>query len=477
VLLSSGRGEEVGSEYGSGSALIFDKMRDVAHLSADGQKRVDRIRSVLAPRVENRLRGSLRERVEGAWLALGGPACVESETDLEDAEIFLDELERLEEAGEVDLAALEDKIDRRLYAQPDVKAEKDAVEIMTIHRSKGLEFDTVIVPGLDRLPRSGPKPLLVWKSLLPSGLLLAPIDETGAGEDPTYQYVRELDKEADDIEAGRLFYVAATRARRRLHLLACAKADEDFRPKDPSKRSLLSKIWWQARECFGEAPADAIEEPERAPINDVLHRLPAGFALPKAPASVQWTAPDEGRQEEQIEFSWAGETARHVGTIVHRWLQRIADDELRGWDAQRVEALKERFATELERRGVPSRDLKASTGQVSAALKNAVSDERGRWVLGPHPEARSEHRIRVTGAAGASTYIVDRVFRTAQDVRWIVDYKTSRHQGADREAFLDSERERYRAQLERYAAALAAGPVSLGLYFPLLGAWREWEQR
>src|SRR5213078_4516350 len=106
------------------------------------------------------------------------------------------------------------------YAQPDVQAPKDAVEIMTIHRAKGLEFDTVIVPGLDRLPRSGPKPLLVWKSLvspvLPpvsgagspvppdkgaassasgGSLLLAPIDETGAGEDPTYKYVRELDKD------------------------------------------------------------------------------------------------------------------------------------------------------------------------------------------------------------------------------------------------------------------------------------------
>ena len=477
LLLSSGRSEEGGSEYTSGGVLIFDRMRDVTHLSADGQKRVDRVRSVLAPLVKNRLRGSLRERVEGAWLALGGPACVESETDLEDAEIFLDELERLEEAGEVDLAALEDKIDRRLYAQPDVQAPKDAVEIMTIHRAKGLEFDTVIVPGLDRLPRSGPKPLLVWKSLLPSGLLLAPIDETGAGEDPTYKYVRELDREADDIEAGRLFYVAATRARQRLHLLACAKAGEDLRPKEPQRRSLLAKIWWQARDRFGEAPADAAAEPERTPINDVLRRLPAGFALPEAPAPVKWTALDEGRQEEDVEFSWAGETARHVGTIVHRWLQRIADDELRGWDAKRAGALKKRFAKELERRGVPERDLKASTEQVSVALKNAISDERGRWVLGPHPEARSEHRIRVTGAAGASTYVVDRVFRTAEDVRWIVDYKTSRHQGADREDFLDSERERYRAQLEGYAAALAAGPASLGLYFPLLGAWREWERR
>src|SRR5258708_26740617 len=210
------------------------------------------------------------------------------------------------------------------------------------------------------------------------------------------------------------------------------------------------------------------------PIQDVLHRLPAGFPLPKAPPSVKWTAPDEGRQKEEIEFSWAGETARHVGTSVHRWLQRIADDELRTWDATRIDALASRFAKELGRRGIPPRDLKASTEQVGVALKNAISDERGRWVLGPHPEARSEHRIRVTSAAGANTYIVDRIFRTAEDVRWIVDYKTSSHEGADRESFLDREQERYRAQLEADARSLAAGEASLGLDFPVRAAWRQW---
>ena len=77
--------------------------------------------------------------------------------------------------------------------------------------------------------------------------------------------------------------------------------------------------------------------------------------------------------------------------------------------------MRKRFAEELERRGVPPRDLKASTEHVGVALKNAISDERGRWVLGTHPEARSEHRIRVTSAGGANTYIVDRIFRTAED--------------------------------------------------------------
>ncbi|OAI53856.1 hypothetical protein AYO46_00115 [Betaproteobacteria bacterium SCGC AG-212-J23] len=497
LALSVGPPDKGGSEFTSGGFLVFDLLNDSVHLSPDGYARVSRLRDVLKPLIDNRLRGSLRERVEGAWLALGGPACVESATDLEDAEIFLDELERLEEAGEVDLAALEDRIKGRLYALPDVEAPDDAVEIMTIHRAKGLEFDHVIVPGLDRLPRSGPKPLLVWKSLVSSvlrpdsgvrsprppdkgaanevsggSLLLAPIDETGAGEDPTYKYVRELDKDADDIESGRLFYVAATRAKQRLHLLACAKATEDLAARDPSKRSLLSKIWWQARAHFGPAPADAIAEPERMPIRDVLQRLPAGFAVPGAPTSVKWSAPEDGRQEEEIEFSWAGETARHVGTVVHRWLQRIADDELREWDVKRVDALRKKFRTELERRGVPLRDIKASLEAVGGGLKNAISDERGRWILGPHLEARSEHRLRVSGKNGARNYVIDRLFRDTSGERWIVDFKISSHEGGGVEAFLDEQQKRYEPQLNAYAALFDR--ARLGLYFPLLRGWRRW---
>ena len=62
-------------------------------------------------------------------------------------------------------------------------------------------------------------------------------------------------------------------------------------------------------------------------------------------------------------------------------------------------------------------------------------------------------------------------------MRWIVDFKTGSHEGADRDAFLDREQDRYREQLERYAAfvrALDARPIRLGLYYPLLGGWREW---
>jgi ATP-dependent helicase/nuclease subunit A len=203
--------EELSSFFEERSETIWELMQS--------QPRLARVVSVLRPCLEQRLRGTLRDRVEGAWLALGGPACVEDATDLEDAEIFFDELERLEEAGELsDFSLLAESLGK-LYALPDVEAGPEAVEIMTIHKAKGLEFDTVIVPGLDRAPRSGRKPLFAWRALAGGRLLLAPIDETGGEKEPLYQYVRQLDREAEDIEAGRLFYVAATRAESRLHLL------------------------------------------------------------------------------------------------------------------------------------------------------------------------------------------------------------------------------------------------------------------
>ena len=115
--------------------------------------------------------------------------------------------------------------------------------------------------------------------------------------------------------------------------------------------------------------------------------------------------------------------------------------------------------------------------RAARALAQTIADERGRWLLGPHAEARSEYRVRVHSQGELSSHVLDRVFRDEKGERWIVDYKTGTHEGTDLDAFLDRERERYRAQLERYAALLArteSRPTRLALYFPLLQAWREW---
>jgi ATP-dependent helicase/nuclease subunit A len=211
---------------------------------------------ILAPAVANRERGSLRDRVEGVWLALGGPACVADKTELEDAERYLDELERLEEQGPItDLTRLHDALER-LYALPDVDATDADLQIMTIHKAKGLEFGTVIVPGLDLGPGGGDPDLLLFNEVIgpPSesgGLLLAPIKATGAETDPTYRYLRDLNADAEDVESSRLLYVAATRAEKRLHLMACLGCDKDGELKRPAAHTLLSRAWSAAERPLG----------------------------------------------------------------------------------------------------------------------------------------------------------------------------------------------------------------------------------
>ena len=76
--------------------------------------------------------------------------------------------------------------------------------------------------------------------------------------------------------------------------------------------------------------------------------------------------------------------------------------------------------------------------------------------------------------------VIDRSFADAEGKRWIVDYKTSSCEGADKEGFLDREQARYKSQLERYAIVHGAtgtgAKIRLGLYFPQLGGWRQWQQ-
>jgi ATP-dependent exoDNAse (exonuclease V) beta subunit len=441
---------------------------------------------ILAPAIANRARGSLRERVEGVWLALAGPACVADKTELEDAERYLDELEKLEQHGPLtNPAVLRDTLER-LYALPDVDATDDDLQIMTIHKAKGLEFGTVIVPGLDSGPGGGEPDLLLFNEVVGvgdgrrpregGGLLLAPIKATGEETHPTYRYLRDLNADAEDVESSRLLYVAATRAEHRLHLMACLGCDKDGELKKPIARSLLLRAWSVAEGSFN-AEGAAAEGEESGRVEEIysVNRLARGFRVPSVPDAARWTAPTEGREEEDIEFSWAKETARQVGIVVHHWLQRIAEDEMRGWDARRVDAFRSTFSRQLERRGIQRASAKTAGDLVASALQNSLADQKGSWLLGPHPEARSEHRLRLRSKDGFRTYVIDRLFRDAAGERWIVDFKTSQHEGAGLETFLDQQRERYESQLNAYAAGF--DKACLGLYFPLLRGWREWRLR
>ena len=458
--------------------LLHDAQR-LAALAPDARDRARRTAEILAPFVEHRLRGSVRERVEAAWLALGGPACATAESDLEDAETFFDQLDQLERGGDIpDPALLEEHL-AELYAAPDSAAET-RVQVMTIHKAKGLEFGTVILAGLDRMPRVAERPLFAWKARADGTLMMAPVRAAGETEEPAYDYLLGLDQAASGHELERLLYVAATRAAHRLHLLGFARVEEKagaLQLREPSQRSLLGKAWCVARREFEAALAQAdlspaASKPESVSEGELRVLSPAVLAIEVAGARAAPLALPSASPP-SIEFSWVGETARHVGTVVHGWLQRIATDGVERWDAGRVARLEAGVARELARRGIPEGERGEACTRVLRALAAAIEDQRGRWLLRLRPGARSEYRLRLAAAEGVRLVVIDRTFVDEDGRRWIVDYKTGAHEGADAERFLDRELERYRPQLTAYASAFPGETVSLGLYFPLMKGWRE----
>jgi ATP-dependent exoDNAse (exonuclease V) beta subunit len=454
-------------------ATIWDLLHRPHELSEDAPTRIDRILPALEQALSERGRRPLRDWVEAAWLRLGGPACVEDAAALEDAAAYFDLLDGLAEGADLaDFEWFREQVNG-LFAPPDAAA-GDRLQLMTIHKAKGLEFDTVILPGLGEGTRSDDQSLLLCVEH-GGELLLAPISESGGDDDPIYQYLAKIERRKSDQETARLLYVAATRARRSLHLLASVKVKDDGAIGEPKSDSFLKLLW----PAIGEQFLNPMQRGDvlQAASARTIRRLPAQWRVPPAPPAAVWDRPEMEQEQRTAAFEWAGDRSRFVGDALHGFLQRIAREGLDGWDENAVRSRRGAYRAVLANLGVPPADLKWAVERVEAGLARTLVDPRGRWCLEDHADAASELSIAGWIGGKLSEAVIDRTFVDESGVRWIIDFKSSDPAGGNVENFLEAEKERYREQLERYARLMASRddrPIRLGLYFPLLGAWLEW---
>ncbi len=471
----------------------------IIHLSADGQQRIQRVLPILNLAIENRSRTGLRHWVERIWLALGGPACVTDDTAHMDADAFFVLLEELGESDEIEvLSELQSRVER-LYAQPDARpcSDHSPVQVMTIHKAKGLEFDTVIIPGLGKSPKGDNARLLYWLEQPGIGnetdLLFGPIKSARDEHNKTAEYIQALENEKKFIENARLLYVAVTRAKQQLHLFAHSEIDKDNQLRKPGKNTLLACLWPVLKNMFETQLAELNIEDTQSTIKQESisvfsprSRLTADWQCPSPPPGIQMqhvaninSVEDDSDSETEIEleFDWAGDTARHVGIVVHRLLEQIAAQGVEQYQTPKT-GLPSLAKSMLIQAGVARDALESAVKQVSLAIENALADERGRWMLSnTHQHAVCELALSIRVDGEVRRLIIDRSFVDKNDTRWIIDYKTGAHSGGDLDAFLDNEQQRYRFQLQRYAAALQkmeSRKIRMALYFPVLKAWREW---
>jgi len=475
------------SESAGDASIVSALLGDIPGLSIDGVERLLRAKPLLLSGWRDREREARAHLVERTWLALGGASACANARELAHARRFLaalDEEDRKRMRGrQLDL----DRLMERLYAED--PAQPDAVSLMTIHGAKGLEFDHVFVVGVGLRGRPDDPRLLNWLEIPREEggdhLVMAPIrirgDDDEGDDDSINRYLRLLHRERARAERSRQAYVALTRAKLSLHLFVHPRVKQlpDGIEFSADANSMLHNLWPAIggdAESFEAVGTNNVEEIAPA-VTQTRKRVPRRMSAIQPPADVaaRGELPPTTSEQDEIEFSWARQTARRVGTVVHEVLQRFGNAELPALgDLPRMRA---RLESRLQALGVEPERARTGADRALTALGATLEDPKGRWLFdSSHSEAHSE--LTLSGVRGAQivNVVIDRTFVTEDGTRWVVDFKTSPHEGGDLAAFLDSEAVRYTAQLTRYAhlaRQLGPQPVRAGLYFPLLAAWRE----
>src|SRR5579859_5814750 len=435
-------------------------------------KAASRVGKVLHRAVEARAEAAasaLGTWLESVWKALGGDDTVDAE-QRENLRVLWAQLDQLKD-GELDLAgpglaaALDD-----LYALPDPAASSECgVQLMTIHKSKGLEFEVVIVPDLEADGKKYDHSLMSWlergvadpdASEGPTEFLIAPIQTKGAEASAARAWVERVKRERAKDELRRLLYVASTRAREELHLFARPRFREKALAGGQVERSLCSPAGllataWPAfedtvRSAFDDwlqrldhvVPPDlalgtlgslAAEAAGTMPVGNLLQmpspvrptllkRLPENYVAPASKRAGGLLSshsdnafdPDERRETELLfERAEGGLQSRLMGTAIHTLLEELSDLRRRLEPNEAALILADslpRIMAKLRSHGLAARVAQQLSEEALSVAQRSLLNPVGSWILAPHPNALAE--VGWTGLVRGQTWSIrpDRVF-------------------------------------------------------------------
>ncbi len=197
---------------------------------------------ILQSAINTRRRDKITKIIYKTWVKLNGPVLYDNSQDETNINLINNLLEITSSSANnlnqiINHQYIEDKLKTLFSSSTDSKAK---LELMTIHKSKGLEFDHVFIPALDKRTMSDKSSLILWQSN-PSFdepyLLIAPFKSQDKLLNKLYLYLRFIESQKASFESQRLLYVALTRAKKSLYLFY-----DEINPEDKSQNISKNKV-------------------------------------------------------------------------------------------------------------------------------------------------------------------------------------------------------------------------------------------
>ncbi len=454
--------------------FALKKISEIQSMSNDAICRLQRVIPVLEHALNLKGRIPICNWIESTWIALGGPACLQVKSDFRKTEAFFNLLSK--KNGNIFIDDLEKSVNE-LYI--DSLANQNAVQILSIHKSKGLEFDHVILLGLEKSTKSDDKNLINWHEMLScdnkSHFVLSPMKPDSELSEEIFNYIDYLNNKKIEYEKTRLLYVAATRAKKTLHLLATISIDSKTQRPKETQPGLIQILW----NCYKYNNAYSKELSQRAmePITDSLSPLIRLSTDWKSPVSMDFDNDNKNFSNQIVSFKSPSKEII-VGTIIHKLLEKIANEGFRLYQPLATQKLEPLIISQLYENGVSPKFFKEYIHVVLSHIQTTLKDERGQWILN-QSFANNEYTLTTFFNNKLETLIIDRTFIDDSNVRWIIDYKTAVPQNNESlKAFYARQVDLYQEKLHKYAKAMAhmeSHPIRLGLYFTACCGWCEWE--
>jgi ATP-dependent helicase/nuclease subunit A len=419
------------------------KLDQITQLTDDGRMRAQYIFTVLHNALMHRHQQSLVQWLLNTVKNLHLEHILD-ETQQNDLDQYWFLLERFENNGLIGDLALFEREFGKLYSQ---KVTPSQLQIMTIHKSKGLEFDCVFLPGLSARSTTMDTPLLRWLKLpLPEQgelSLLSPMRASHQEQCALYDYLGKLDAQKNHYELQRLLYVATTRSKKRLYLF-----DHNLKSSQGTFRHLLQQQMFTETE-----PADPLFV-DKSPL-PILSRLPIDYyrQLPIYP------------QVRPSSLGVGSSIPRLTGIVVHELLQWICDHH-----PTSITDIPWQLADQsLLASGLSGTALEVSQEKIREQLTHFFQDPIGQWIMQAHTDEHNEYELLVESQGEIVTRIIDRTFY-AKNTRWIIDFKTGQE---DLNTTLH-----HRQQLNAYATYLTQRfeePIRCGVYYLANQHWIDWD--
>ena len=434
-------------------------------LSLSSIRKILRVNKVLRVCLQNKYKISPRELIFNLFFQLGGEyAYPDYHVDfihhiVHEISEILDEYSPFN----VKMDLIKEAIGKLFLSEKSLDAK---VVIMTIHQSKGLEFDHVMIPYLNESKQfRSNQPILInitENSFFLMGSVFNQKDKSGT----LYKYLKNIEDRKEKSEVRRLFYVACTRAKKSLHLIASmfegkmnSNSFLSTIPQNMLEGALLKEEFSPAAEAFTVKDVFSLSD-----------QFEVSFQL------------NERKMQEAPDFSESLE--RVYGIMLHFVLSKLSQysldfnqiDFFLSYDFIENFLILNNFYSEY-RDSVPWLEKK-----IKEDFKDMLKDPVFHWIFKKRDFAFSEKRFFYRDADNKVASIQPDLFFQEDKSIWIVDFKTMgsfQDKIQKKNLFFEEKLNVFKAQLTQYQNILALKfkmPVKRGVYFTSLQKWVSFDE-